>query len=65
MIDTLFQRRILGALNMDARYPSKSAGPGRVRVAHIYAGTVAPATVARRRAANKAARQARRVARAA
>lgn len=32
-------------------------------LAHVYAGTVAPATIAKRRAANKAARAARRAGR--
>lgn len=54
-----FQRRILAALNV-ARYPSLS-GPARVSVGHIYGGTVPADVVAKRRAANKAARKARRV----
>lgn len=65
MFDSLFQRRILAALNNDARFPAKTAGPGRLRYAHIYAGTVPAAEVARRRKANRAARKARRVLRAA
>lgn len=58
----LYQRRLLGALNLAAKYPTL-AGPGRLSVGHIYAGTVDPAVVARRRKANKAARVARRNAR--
>lgn len=61
MESNLFQRRILGALNI-ARYPSL-IGPGRLSVGHIYAGTVTPEEKARRRKAGKAARVARRVAR--
>ncbi|WGH21237.1 hypothetical protein SEA_OBITOO_61 [Arthrobacter phage ObiToo] len=58
----LFQRRILGALNLAAKYPTL-AGPGRLSYSHIYAGTVPAAEVARRRKANKVARKARAVAR--
>jgi hypothetical protein len=57
-----FQRRILAALNVAAKYPVL-AGPSRLSYGHIYAGTVAPAEKARRRKADKAARVARRVAR--
>ena len=45
----LFQRRILFALPVMGK--------------HVYAGTADPNAVARRRATNKAARKARRVAR--
>jgi len=62
MLDSLFQRRILAALNM-SRYP-RLVAPGVVSAGHVYGGTVDPAVVARRRKANKAARQARRVLRA-
>jgi len=44
MTDGLFQRRILSAL----------------QTKHVYAGTVDPKEVARRRAANKVARRSRR-----
>ena len=44
---TRYQRSILGALNQTGK--------------HIYAGTVSAKVVARRRAANKVARQSRRV----
>lgn len=57
-----FQRRILAALNVFAKYPTL-AGPSRLSYDHIYAGTVDPAEKARRRRADKAARKARRVAR--
>lgn len=60
----LFQRRILGALNLAAKYPTL-AGPGRLSYMHIYAGTVTPAEKAKRRKAGKAQRAARRVARSA
>ncbi|AYN59142.1 hypothetical protein HOU52_gp57 [Arthrobacter phage Yang] len=56
----LFQRRILGALNLSAKYPTL-AGPGRLSYSHIYAGTVPAAEVARRRKANKVARASRRM----
>lgn len=56
----LFQRRILGALNLSAKYPTL-AGPGRLSYSHIYAGTVPAAEVARRRKANKVARASRRL----
>jgi len=49
MLDSTFQRRILAGLNMTGK--------------HVYAGTVDPAEKARRRAANKAARKARRAGR--
>lgn len=49
MIDSPFQRLILAGLNRTGK--------------HIYAGTVPAATKARRRAANKAARKARKAAR--
>ncbi|AYN58539.1 hypothetical protein HOU70_gp58 [Arthrobacter phage Liebe] len=52
-----FQRRILAGLNV-ARAP-RLLGPLRVASGHIYGGTVDPAVVARRRAANRAARRAR------
>ncbi|QIN94546.1 hypothetical protein SEA_YESCHEF_55 [Arthrobacter phage YesChef] len=58
----LFQRRLLGALNLAAKYP-RLAGPGRLSYDHIYAGTVPADEVARRRKANRAARKARAVAR--
>lgn len=44
-----FQRQILFALNRTGK--------------HVYAGTVDPATIAKRRKANKAARAARRAGR--
>lgn len=62
MESNLFQRRILAALNIKANYPVLSR-PGALRVTDIYAGTVPEAEVARRRAANRAARKARREAR--
>lgn len=46
MSDSIFQRRILAGLNTTRK--------------HIYAGTVPASEKARRRAANKAARKARR-----
>jgi hypothetical protein len=49
MIDSLYQRRILAALN----YTGK----------HIYAGTVTGAEKAKRRAKGKAAKAARKAAR--
>lgn len=55
----LFQRRLLGALNLAAKYPTLS-GPGRLSYGHIYAGTVPADEVARRRKANKVARASRR-----
>lgn len=58
----LFQRRLLGALNLAAKYP-RLAGPGRLSYAHIYAGTVTPAEKAKRRKAGKAQRLARKAAR--
>lgn len=54
-----YQRRILAALNV-ARYGSVLR-PGVASLGHIYAGTAYPATVAKSRKANKAARKARRV----
>lgn len=61
MESNLFQRRILAALNI-ARYPSL-AGPGRLSIGHIYAGTVPPEEKAKRRAKGKAQRLARKAAR--
>ncbi|WGH20345.1 hypothetical protein SEA_MAGUCO_53 [Arthrobacter phage MaGuCo] len=52
-----FQRRILAGLNV-SRAP-RLLGPSRVGVGHIYGGTADPVVVARRRAANRAARRAR------
>lgn len=49
MTDSIYQRRILAALNLTGK--------------HIYAGTVPAAEKARRRAADKAARKARKAAR--
>lgn len=46
MVDSLFQRQILDGLQV----------PGK----HVYAGTVEPKEVERRRAKNKAARRSRR-----
>lgn len=40
-----------------------AAGIGGRNLLHIYAGTVTPATIAKRRAANKSAKKARRASR--
>ncbi len=61
-MDNIFQRRILGALNMAANVPAL-VSPTSVSRGHIYAGTVPAATIEKRRKANKAARKARRAAR--
>lgn len=49
LVDSPYQRRILAGLNISGK--------------HIYAGTVPAAEKARRRAANKAARKARKATR--
>lgn len=58
-MDSLFQRRILAALNV-AQFPTL-IGPGRLSTGHIYAGTVSGAEKAKRRKANKVARASRRM----
>ncbi|QOP65186.1 hypothetical protein SEA_TUCK_58 [Arthrobacter phage Tuck] len=60
-MDNLFQRRLLGALNLAAKYP-RLAGPGRLSYGHIFAG-IDPAEKAKRRAKGKAQRLARKAAR--
>lgn len=56
-MDSVFQRRILAALNV-AQYPRLS-GPGRLSYGHIFSG-IDPAEKAKRRAKGKAQRAARR-----
>lgn len=61
-MDSIYQRRILGALNIAAKYPTL-IGPGRLSTGHIFGG-IDPAEKARRRKAGKAQRLARKAARA-
>ncbi|UVK63577.1 hypothetical protein SEA_JANEEMI_57 [Arthrobacter phage Janeemi] len=60
-MDNLFQRRLLGALNLAAKYP-RLAGPGRLSYGHIFAG-IDPVEKAKRRKKGKAQRLARKAAR--
>ncbi|QIG58532.1 hypothetical protein PQE18_gp54 [Arthrobacter phage DrSierra] len=56
-MDSIFQRRILAALNV-AQFPTL-IGPGRLSTGHIFSG-IDPAEKAKRRAKGKAQRAARR-----